>query len=482
MRRVVSEVLEPFCYKGRFHKPLILLFLLVNGLVLVNAYLHNPAQGYDAGDHLQYIRTLAEDHRIPTCADSAQCYVPPLPYMWPALLLARGWAPLSVVAKVAQLTNVLISLVLTYYLLKIAILLQPQSIVFRISSLALFGILPVYYKTFSLIRGEVYLPLLIVFIAYLVLSIFVAGRATAANILLLGAAMGLAVLARQWAVLIFPAVFLFLLYVSVKDHSNLITAVYVGAACLLIPLVLAGWYYAIMFQRYGTLTAWDRPASLISLSVFPPEFYFGLGSGRLFTDPVRPSFSNQFPAIFYSDTWGDYSGYFLIFIRNTQTGKYLTGKSLEKMILSNQPIPAEYQTNRFTMSPYLGRVNLVSLVPSLILAAGFAWGLLAARRAISGGAASPWQAAALLFTLIVICSFAGYGWYLLRYQDQGRGGDLIKATHMMQVFPFLGLLGGLFLQKVEARLPKVWLGIMLVLALVFLHNLPAMITHYPLTP
>ncbi len=482
MRGVIAEVFEPFRFQGRFYKPLILLFLLVNGLVLVNAYLHDPTQGYDAGDHIRYFRTLAEDHRIPTCADSAQCYIPPLPYMWPALLLAGGWAPWFLVAKVAQLTNVLISLALTYYLLKIGLLLQPNGVILRLSSLALFGILPVFYKTFSLIRGEVYLPLLIVFAAYLLLSIFVAGRATIGNIVLLGTTMGLAVLARQWGFLIFPAIFLFLVYVVVRDRSKLRTAFYAGIACLLIPLVLAGWYYAIMFQRYGTLTAWDRPASPLSLGVFPLQFYFGLGSGKLFTDPVRPSFSNQFPAIFYSDTWGDYSGYFLIFIRDKLTGEYLSGKALEHLIASGQPLPAQYETNRYRMNSYLGRVNLVSLLPSLVLAAGLVLGILAVWRSIAHHAATPLQAGALLFSLIVVCSFGGYAWYLLRFQSQGQGGDLIKATHMMQVFPFLALLGGQSLQKLDERLPKVWLGLMLLLGLVFLHNLPAMITHYPVLP
>ena len=57
----------------------------------------------------------------------------------------------------------------------------------------------------------------------------------------------------------------------------------------------------------------------------------------------------------------------------------------------------------------------------------------------------------ILFTLIVLCSLAGYGWYLLRYQNHGQGGDLIKASHMLQIFPFLGLLAGGMLEKlVEA--------------------------------
>ncbi len=482
MRTAFAEAVELFRHQGRIHKPLLILFLLINALVLTNAVLHDPRRGYDAKDHLEYIQALGENHRIPTCADSAQCYIPPLPYMLPALVLATGKVTLLQAAKIAQLSNVLISLALTHYLLKICALLNPQSIALRFSSLLLFGILPVFYKTFALIRGEVYLPLLVVFLAYTLLSVFAAGRATAANAVLAGMTAGLAILARQWGFLVLPAVFLFLAYIWLRDHSKFRTALYVGLSCLLFPIVLAGWYYGIMYHRYGSLTAWDRPASGLSLSALPLEFYFGLGSGKLFTDPVRPSFSNQFPAIFYADTWGDYSAYFLIYLRNTATGRYLSGKELERIMDAGTPLPADLETNRFTMNRYLGQVNLVSTLPSLILAAGLVYVLATAWRLFRSERAPSQSEASFLFALIVVCSAAGYGWYLLRYQNQGVGGDLIKATHMMQIFPFLGLLGGQLMDRLHARWPRPWLWLMILLGAIFLHNLPAMVTHYPLLP
>lgn len=482
MRAALAEIVEPFRHEGRLHRPLLVLFLLINGLVLVNAILHDPRRGYDAKDHLDYIQALAEQRRIPTCAESAQCYIPPLPYMLPALLLASGHVTLPQAAKVAQLTNVLVSLGLTYYLLKICALLKPHDMSARLSALALFGMLPVFYKTFALIRGEVYLPLLLVFLAYLLLSIFVAGKATSANIVFAGLTLGLAILARQWGLLVLPAVLIFMAYLWYRDHSRIKTILYVGLACLVVPVLLAGWYYTVMLDRYGTLTAWDRPASRLSLSVFPTEFYFGLGSGKLFTDPVRPSFSNQFPAIFYSDTWGDYSGYFLIYMKNSATGKYVSPKEWERYLTSATSLPADTQTNRFTMNRYLGRVNLVSLLPSAILASGLVYGLVMAWRLFRKEHPEAPAEALFLFLLIVLFSMAGYGWYLLRYQNHGVGGDLIKATHMLQIFPFLGLLGGEVMGKLHARRPRLWLWLMVAIGVVALHNLPAMVTHYPIWP
>jgi hypothetical protein len=482
MRALIREVFEPFHHNGKVHKPLVIVFILINTLVLANALLHDPYQGYDAGDHIHYIKTLAEKKAIPTCADTAQCYVPPLPYMLPALVLATGRINLWQAAKFAQLINVILSLGVSYYLLKICDLIDPKNVPLKVSSLAMLGILPVYYKTYSLIRGETYLGLLIVFIAYQVLALFLGKGQTLSNLVLLGVAVGLSILARQWAFLVLPAICLTAAYVAFKDRSKVGLAISTIAVCVLAPILIGGWYYYIMFRRYGSLTAWDRPASALSLNVFPVEFYLGTGSGNLFTDPIRPSFSNQFPAIFYSDTWGDYSAYFLIYAKDTRNNTFINGKSLERIIRAGQPYPEWLATNRFTFNTYLGQVNLVSLLPSAILAAGLILGVIQLFRSLGNKLPGAKDLGSTIFSLIILCSLAGYGWYLLRYQNHGQGGDLIKASHMLQIFPFLGLLAGEVLDRLWKWRPNIWVAVMIALGLVFLHNLPAMVTHYPLFP
>ncbi|MGE5073744.1 MAG: hypothetical protein ACM3MF_09970, partial [Anaerolineae bacterium] len=115
-------------------------------------------------------------------------------------------------------------------------------------------------------------------------------------------------------------------------------------------------------------------------------------------------------------------------------------------------------------------------------AVGLIYGIALAARSLRQSEPAPSAYGALLFALIIACSLVGYWWYLLRYQSHGQGGDLIKATHMMQIFPFLGLLGGQFLTEVDRRAPRLWWGLMILLGVIALHNLPAMITHYPLLP
>ncbi|HTP02059.1 MAG TPA: hypothetical protein VMJ64_11855, partial [Anaerolineales bacterium] len=143
---------------------------------------------------------------------------------------------------------------------------------------------------------------------------------------------------------------------------------------------------------------------------------------------------------------------------------------------------ANLETNRFTINSYLGCVNLVSLFPSLLLVGGLIAAVLQVSRFIRHGELSISERGSLLFLLIVVCSMAGYFWYLLRYQNQGQGGDLIKATHMLQIFPFLALLSAQLLDRIDTRSHRAWLAIMILLGLIVLHNLPAMVTHYPIFP
>ena len=82
----------------------------------------------------------------------------------------------------------------------------------------------------------------------------------------------------------------------------------------------------------------DRLRSLLSLE--------GVGT-NIFSNPIRPYFKNQFFPILYSDTWGDYWGYF------TFTSRFL-----------------EIGLGQENIGSYLGRVNLVSTFTFVILLIG----------------------------------------------------------------------------------------------------------------
>jgi hypothetical protein len=83
----------------------------------------------------------------------------------------------------------------------------------------------------------------------------------------------------------------------------------------------------------------------------------------------------------------------------------------------------------------------------------------------------------LLLLLFVLISFAGYGWFLIKYPDFNRG-NTIKATYILQVFPVLAILIAQPMVTSAQRMKHFFPLSLTILGLVFLHNLPAMVTRY----
>jgi hypothetical protein len=179
----------------------------------------------------------------------------------------------------------------------------------------------------------------------------------------------------------------------------------------------------------------------------------------LFKSPVRGTFDNQLFPIFYADTWGDYWGHFVFIQDRSYLGKLGYG-------------------NRAQIAPYLGRVDAVSLYPSLIFFAGMVVGGVSLSGFFRGEGQEKSRSLFNVFLfLFVIVSFLLFFYFLIIYPflDQG---DTIKAAYLLHALVVLPLLGAEFLERLRRRYPAGYLACMALLGLVFLHNLPAMITRY----
>lgn len=465
-----------FYDRGRLHKPLVALFVTIGCLLFLNAFLHNPYNGYDARDHMKYIEGLALHWRLPTRAETGQYYSPPLPYILPAFLTSIQ-AGLWKAAKLAQLVNAFLALGVLLYLLKICDLIRPGTVQLKITSLVLLGILPVFYRSYAMIRGEPYLAFLAVYSIHTALNIFLQKNYTAGNMLRLGAALGLAVLARQWAFFLFPPVMVFSIWAGDSRQESAVRPLMYMAGSLLIASLVGGWFYLLMLNQYGTLTAFDRKPQGASLQNLSELAAIDPSSANLFTDPVRPSLAGHLFPILYADIWGDYWGYFLVYSRNTETGQYSDGVVFQKPSPGEQP-PQNIETNRYTINRYLGIVNVVGLLPSVVFLAGLVYGLLLVLAFIFRRRIGDSDRAGALLGMTAMATLIGYGWFLVRYQSLTQGGDLIKSTYLLQVFPFLALLAGLLVERVRARWLGIWPATLILLSAVFFLDLPAMITHY----
>ena len=474
--RLYTILSEPFRAEGRLDLRLVAVFILINGLVLANAYLHDPRIGYDNRSYFAYIEALTRGSLV-TPQDSREFFSPPLPFAFPALLTALMSMDVARAVKFAQFLNVLLSIGLTWYLLKACRLLGSRSSL-GLGALVFLGILPVYFKSFAFVRGEPLVAFFAVVIVYQVLLMVARRQFTPLHASILGVCLGLSVLSRQWGVLLFPPVLMLFGYCWIRLRPLRVSIAKVLGLSLVLATAVGGWFYFYLRSSQGSFTPFNRPpAAKFSFGNQPPEFYFGLSPGLLFKAPVRANFPNQLIPILYSEIWGDYWGFFSVSSTDTRTSGHINGRGLAD-ILETGSRPTWLETNYDSMGAYLGRVNLVSLLPSLLALTSF--GVVAAttlgwrvkRRAI------PNQRIMLGFLLLVItATLAGYMWFLIMYPSLGKG-DTIKATYILHIFPLVGVIVGVVLQHVEERSRFLYRLLMGALCLVFLHNIATMVTHY----
>ena len=452
-------------------------FVIVNSIVAVNAFLHDPRVGYDRRSHFAYIEALSE-LRLVTLEDSEEYFSPPLPYLVPGLLVRAG-VPLFDAARAGQWANLGLSIGVTILLLMGAAAIG-ESPALRVAALAFLGSLPVYYRTFAFVRGEPYLVFFTMWAVYLVARILSQDRWDYSDAAALGIALGLVLLSRQSGLSVVLAAALFLGWISLRSPAKRGRILGWLGLALSVMLIVAGWFYFHLWRQAGTVLAFNKErASDFSLRNQPLSFYFGIGGEDLFTHPIRPAFEGQFMPIFYSDAWGDYWGYFSVYGRDTRTETYLAGVELYNRVARGND-PTWLETNLGSMSEFLGRVNRIALYPTFLGLASAIYGSLLAL----GVVGSPHRsrtirgfASFLLLTLMLTA--LGYLLALILYPSPLRG-DTIKATYLLHLAPYLALLFGLLAVWLEQRSRSILTGTLLLLCLVDLHNLPVMITHYPL--
>ena len=285
-----------------------------------------------------------------------------------------------------------------------------------------------------------------------------------------GLSLGLLLLSRQWGFLVFVGLGLFIALLLVARHPMARVGLrwMISGSCL--AFLISGWFYLSLLHQYGTPAAFNRPPKAgFSLSNQPASFYFGLGDGRLFTEPIRGSFVNQLLPILYSETWGDYWCYFSADGRGAASipdarACLRPGQTGRTWLPVSQP----------SLGAYLGRVNLVSLVPSLLAASALALGLISAGRVLLAGDKTMESVAAALLTMIFFACLGGFTLFMIMFPSES--GKTIKASYVLQVFPLIAILAGLLLTRIHSWKPSVCYGFLLALAAVCMHNLGAMIT------
>jgi len=139
--------------------------------------------------------------------------------------------------------------------------------------------------------------------------------------------------------------------------------------------------------------------------------------------------------------------------------------------------PSRLPPNRERIAPYLGRVNAVSIPASLLAVAAVLAGVTACGRFLRHRSPDVETRVMSLLLLLLVSSYVGYLWFLVLYPNLDKG-DNIKATYMLHTFPFIAVLVGCLLDRLGRRSPRLQIAAAGILPATFLHNLPAMLTHF----
>jgi len=426
-------------------------------VLIYNVFHFNPILGYDAEAHYRYVdylaRYLPKEIKLPPQSETREFFNPPLGYLFPSIVqvicrnlinsndLLNACQPIyGKATQIFQSIMYLVTILINLYTLK---LYTKSNSLFNVSYLILVSLLAVNYRTISMIRGEPYI------LFFLSLFLLVIHKAENNNyflsfkfVSLSGVIIGCIALSRQWGFLLFLPLIILLIFISPKGKYLIFWSLssIVGAS-------LSSWFYVGLYRRYGSFTAFNMESNGFSFANQDMTFYFpSLDQlAYLFSKPIRPHLDNQFLSILYSDLWGDYWGYF------TFTSRFL-----------------DIGRNQLSIGDYFARVNLISLITSLIIIIFCYFSY------------KKYKSTFLVkyINLAILTSFVGYLLFAIAYPNST--GDTIKSTYIIQAFHLMVFLASIYFSDLKKTNKKFFNLILSLLAIIYIHNFDTYLSHFPI--
>jgi hypothetical protein len=238
-----------------------------------------------------------------------------------------------------------------------------------------------------------------------------------------------------------------------------------AALVALLAIPIGGWFYLYLETQFGSPFSYNAETQPLAISNRTPGFYWDLQGSKLFTAPVREQFAmeSMLVPVLYSDTWGDYWFYFLV-----------RGRDEASAILQGPEVLQRPEvTNLTEMTPRLARANIAGLLPSAIFGAGLIIGSMTLLAMLRRRVQSPSDQAVALCALSVIATAAGYLGLLIWVPTLD-----VKASYVLQLYPFAVILGALAMGVVRDRLPQAGAILEISMAVVVLYNVPLLFSRY----
>ena len=431
---------------------------IVTLIFIYNLIRFSIFEGYDADAHIAYVdfisMYLPRDFVLPLEEHTYEYFSPPIAYLFPSLvqIICRNFIESADIVKSCQpiygkLTQVFQTILLgasIYIYSKILKKLLNKNSVYNLTFLILVSTMAVNYRSFLMIRGE---PYIIFFLSLLILNIIKnkdnLWKIKAKEIISFSLIVSGIMLSRQWGALLLPALLFLTLIVKKDARLNYFKFM---SYVLILFLIISMPFFLHLLNNSGSLISFNKDPSGFSFDNQPSNFYNPLNQSafKLFTNPIRGNFDNQYFPILYSDLWGDYWGYF--------------------SFVSNPNLDSWGQNS---IGGYLGRVNLFSIIPFLIFVISF-----------FKVKSNNLNREVVFYTKYsIIFSLIGYTWFLIMYPELP-SGDTIKATYMLQIFFLLAFLSAIYTDQIKHRNIKLYILLNVILLLVFSHNVMAFIVHF----
>lgn len=272
-----------------------------------NATVYPAVLGYDALEAIQYAQALVKQGQLPSGTGSY--YTPPGFFAIGGLGVELSeWLELDHPARAGQVFNALAAIGTLLLLLALVRLLWPGRDVLHLAAVVFFVACPVVMKSAAMFHPEPLSMLLSTAALVLAARLLVQSDYRLRMAVPLGVILGLAQLVRAWTLWTLAVVIVVLVVAAVtrpQDRWPLIRAIAVAAAVAI--LVPAPWY-AHQLSRYDSaLFGQPQPREPLT-SRRPLAFFVSAGLPEIVTEPYRPSFSQRFVPIAYTETWGDYFG------------------------------------------------------------------------------------------------------------------------------------------------------------------------------
>ena len=413
---------------------LVAVFAVIAGW---NAFSYPWVFGFDAAEHIEYVRGLAERGELPTGGAS---YTPPGFYLLAAGAMELGEGlGVDDPERLVQLLNAVLGAGSALLLVALTRLLFPGRPVVRWTALAFFVCCPIVLRTVAMFHPQPLALFLSTLALALTVRMIVRRDYGLWAWLSLAAALAALQLVRSvglWTV----AVVLLTLVVTAAAEPSQRRAIRNGLAIYATGALLVAlpWYVYLQWTT-GSAVFGRSPTSVPLSERWPGAFYVSPGLPDVISEPHRGTLPPRFLPILYTDTWGDYFG---IWSWGGPPRPELTPRVNRRLVLQ----------------------SIVGLPLTAFAVAGWF--------ALLGLAIARWRdaPARLVVVLMPFVSLAGSLYYAV--QQPSTDGDTVKAMFLLTAVPAWAISFGfaadtLLVRSRAAAVPA--LAILALCALVALH-------------